>query len=193
MKWITICCVALNICNAGAEPIPLPQLPEPTHADSEVSTNLPFNTARSDAREFGVAMAFAGTASNCVQVAFGHDADGDGDLSADEARLSIGWRAGSYFIEDVANRHRLTETANATSGEARSFSLHVVLGRSSRPTSVSATNESGRCFLSLSDAAPGWLYNTDWNLLKVTRRGVNATEETVAVDCRYNFFNIRIR
>ena len=88
MKWVTICCIALNICNAGAESMPLPQLPEPMHADSEVSTNLPFNTARGDAREFGVSITFTGTASNCMQVAFGHDADGDGDLSADEARLS---------------------------------------------------------------------------------------------------------
>ena len=193
MKWITICCIGLNICNAGAEPTPLPQLPEPTHADSEVSTNLPFNTARSDAREFGVSIAFTGTASNCVQVAFGHDADGDGDLSACEARLSVGWRAGSYFIEDVLNRHRLTETANAASGEARSFSLHVGLGRSSRPISFAATNESGRCFFSLSDTPPGWLYSEDWNLLKVTRRGVEATGETIAVDCLYKFFNIRMR
>ena len=51
----------------------LPALPESAYDDTEVATNVPFNVARSDAREFGVSMAFTGTASNCVQIAFGRD------------------------------------------------------------------------------------------------------------------------
>ena len=169
----------------------LPQLPEPVFADTEVSTNIPFNTARSDAREFGVEMSFTGTASNCVQVAFGRDSDGDGDLSPEETAFALGWRGGAYFIEDVARGERLREDADMSWAEARSLSLHVALDSAYRPRSAAATNESGACFLPVTSVAPDWLYGAEWNLMKVTRRGVDATAEAVAVDCRYRFFVIR--
>jgi len=51
----------------------LPLMPETIRLDAEVSTNVAFNAYRNDARSFGVSMAFTGTASNCVQVAFGRD------------------------------------------------------------------------------------------------------------------------
>ena len=66
----------------------LPALPDAAYADTEVTTNVPFNVARSDAREFGVSMAFTGTASNCVQIAFGRDADCDGELSPEETAMA---------------------------------------------------------------------------------------------------------
>ena len=169
----------------------VPQLPEPVFADTEVSTNIPFNTVRSDAREFGVEMSFTGTASNCVQVAFGRDADGDGDLSPEETGFALGWRGGSYFIEDVAHGERIREDADMSWSGARSLSLHVALDGAYHPRSAAATNESGACFLPVTSAAPDWLYGAEWDLMKVTRRGVDATVEAVAVDCRYRFFVIR--
>ena len=80
---------------AFAAALTVPQMPVSPYADTEVSTNVAFNAVRSDARHFGVSMDFSGTASNCVQIAFGHDADGDGNLEAEEIRLSLGWRSGS--------------------------------------------------------------------------------------------------
>ena len=184
---------ALALCCSASQGAAVARLPEPAHADTEVSTNVPFNTARSDARGFGVELSFAGTASNCVQVAFGRDADGDGDLSPEETGLALGWRAGSYFIEDVAGGRRFSEAAGGDAGGARSLSLRVSLDGSLRPRSAAATNGCGACFAWISESVPRWLYGGGWNMAKVTRRGVDAPEETVAVDCRYRFFRIVVR
>ena len=193
MKLMTFCCIVLNISFAAAETLALPQLPAPVHADTEVSTNFPFNTLRSDALEFGVSLNFMGTGSNCVQVAFGRDVDSDGDLAPEETALLLGWRSGTYFIEDSMRNVRIGEMADAVPGDARSFSIHVGLDSLFRPRSVAATNESGACFLALSDDVPDCLYGADWDLVKVTRRGVDAPGETVEVECRYRFFYISIR
>ena len=79
----------------------LPVLSDPVYADTEVSTNVAFNPVRSDARQFGISMDFSGTPSNCVQIAFGRDADSDGDLSADETRLVLGWRGAIMGIRGL--------------------------------------------------------------------------------------------
>ena len=188
-KTMTMCVMLCGLIRG--ESGVLPQLADSAYADTEVSTNVQFNAERSDAREFGVEMSFTGTASNCVQVAFGRDADGDGDLSPEETGFALGWRGGSYFIEDVARGDRLREGADMSWNGTRSLSLHVALDGAYRPRSAAATNESGACFLPVTSAAPDWLYGAGWNLMKVTRRGVDATAETVGVDCRYRFFSIR--
>ena len=184
----------LAVCALAArgDPVTLPPLPASPYADTEVSTNVPFNAVRSDAREFGVSMAFTGTASNGVQVAFGRDADGDGDLAPEETRLLLGWRAGAYFIEDAAAGARTSEPATA-GGDARHLDLQVTLDRAFRPRAAAAANETGACFVQTLAKPPEWLYDADWNLMKVTRRGVDAIGEAIAVDCRYRFFRISIR
>ena len=184
----------LAVCALAArgDPVTLPPLPASPYADTEVSTNVPFNAVRSDAREFGVSMAFTGTASNGVQVAFGRDADGDGDLAPEETRLLLGWRAGAYFIEDAATGERVSEPA-ASGGASRRLDFREALDRSFRPRAAAATNETGACLAQVLADAPAWLYGTDWNLMKVTRRGVDAIGEAIAVDCRYRFFRISVR
>ena len=167
-------------------------LPESEFADTEVSTNVAFNVERSDARSFGVSMAFSGTISNCVQVAFGHDDNGDGDLSAVETRFAIGWRGGVYFIEDVPGRLRFEEVADAER-TARQLVLDISLNKDYAPKHMVASNECGTCFFALSASVPSWLYGKDWNLMKVTRSGVDATSENIEVECQYKFFYITIR
>ena len=172
--------------------VTVPVLPESEFADTEVSTNVAFNVGRSDARSFGVSMAFSGTVSNCVQVAFGHDDNGDGDLSAVETRFAIGWRGGVYFIDDVPGRLRLEEVADAER-TARQLVLDISLNKDYAPKHMAASNECGTCFSALSASVPSWLYGKDWNLMKVTRRGVDAASENIEVECQYKFFHITIR
>ncbi len=74
--------------------------------DTEVSTNIALNATRNDVREFNVCIDLAGTVSNGVQIAFGRDADEDGDLAPEETRLVLGWRRGRYFVEDVVGETR---------------------------------------------------------------------------------------
>ena len=171
----------------------VPMLPESEFVDTEVSTNITFNAARSDARSFGVSMAFLGTESNCVQIVFGRDSDHDGNLSAEETRLSLGWRMGSYFIEDVAGQNRLVETAIGEAHTDRRFVLNAKLNAHSVPVQVSVSNENGVCFAALSENVPIWLYGKDWNLMKVTRRGVDLTSEYIEIECQYKFFYLVIK
>ena len=171
----------------------LPLMPEATRLDSEASTNVAFNAYRNDARSFGVSMAFTGTVSNCVQVAFGHDADGDGNLAAVETGFVLGWRGGAYFIEDAAGQNRLVEPTVGGAHADRLFVLSAKLNAHSVPVQVSVSNECGACFAVLSENVPSWIFNRSWNLMKVTRRGVEATSESVDVECRYSFFRIVIR
>ena len=173
--------------------VTIPVLPESEFADTEVSTNVAFNATRSDARSFGVSMAFMGTESNCVQVAFGHDADGDGNLEAVETGFVLGWRGGAYFIEDAAGQNRLVEPAVGGARTDRLFVLSAKLNAHSVPVQVSVSNECGACFAVLSENVPSWIYSRNWNLMKVTRRGVEAASESVDVECRYSFFRIVIR
>ena len=159
LKSLSIAASSLSLC-ASAWGAALPPLPDSPWADTEISTNVAFNAERSDAREFGVEMSFTGTASNCLQVAFGRDADGDGDLSPEETAMLLGWRAGSYFIEDAVGCVRYAEEAVSPS-TSRLLSFRVALDGAFRPRAVAATNEAGACFPALAGAAPAWLYGAD--------------------------------
>lgn len=179
MKWATFCFIVLNIAYAVAEPLSLPQLPEPVYADTEVCTNVPCATLLSDVRELEVMIDFAGTESNCVQVAFGRDADGDGDLSLNETDFSIGWRAGDSFIEDVKGGRRYREAVSATNAFHR-IELRAAAGGSGT-RSASVVCDGVARFDEALAYAPQWLYRRDWNIAKVTRRGVDAPGEIVFV------------
>ena len=96
--------------------------------DTEVSTNVAFNVGRSDAKIFEVKMELSGSVSNCVQVAFGRDADEDGDLAPDEADFVLGWRGGRYFVEDVVGECRRFAEASELAGPARFLHMAVMNG-----------------------------------------------------------------
>ena len=157
----------------------MPQLPEPVYADTEVFTNVPCAALLSGVRELEVVIDFVGTESNCVQVAFGCDADGDGDLSANETDVAIGWRAGDCFIEDVNGGRRFREAVSATNALHR-IELRAAAGDSgARSARVLCDGAAG--FGEALDGDLQWLYNRGWSMAKVTRRGVAPPGEIVCV------------
>ena len=81
-----ICAVPLVFAKAVG-PVPLE---DAAFVDTEVSTNMPPPVCTDDPHVFSLAMDFAGSPSNAVEIAFGVDADADGALAPDEARLVIG-------------------------------------------------------------------------------------------------------
>ena len=164
---------------AAAFGVVMPQLPEPVYADTEVCTNVPCAALLSGVRELEVVIDFAGTASNCVQVAFGCDADGDGDLSEDETDIAVDWRAGDCFIEDVNGGRRFREAVSATNALHR-IELRAAAGDSgARSARVLCDGAAG--FGEALDGDLQGLYNRGWNMAKVTRRGVDAPGEIVLV------------
>ena len=173
---ITVTCALVCAAAFGAV---MPQLPEPVYADTEVCTNVPCAALLSGVRELEVVIDFAGTASNCVQVAFGCDIDGDGDLSANETDVAIGWRAGDCFIEDVKGGRRFREAASATNALHRIELRAAAGGSGARSARVLCDGA-----LRFGEALGGdlqWLYRRDWTMAKVTRRGVDAPGEIVFV------------
>lgn len=166
-------------------------LPASVYLDTEVSTNVAFNVGRSDAKTFEVKMELSGSVSNCVQVAFGRDADEDGDLAPDEADFVLGWRGGRYFVEDVAGESRRFAEASELAEHARFLHMTVMNGKNLAPKTASFISESGVCFADI--GAQSYLFSTNWNLAKVTRRGAVPASEWCRIVNSYRSFAISFR
>ena len=184
--------LALPLAAIGAE-VSAPRLPPWGHPGTEVSANVSIASARADVRAFDVAVDFSGTPSNCVQVAFGRDADGDGDLSPDETGLVLGWRAGRCFVEGRATGERFEEPAPADAAPVRSLTLHVETDADCVPRSARASVGAAPLFTSVLAQCPAWLFDGGWDVCKVTRRGVDEPQEFCRVSKSFGHFNVRVR
>lgn len=168
-----------------------PAMPE--YADTEVSTNIAFNADDAYMREFEMRFALDGGMSNCVQVAFGKDADGDGVLGADEAETLYGWRNGRYFAESVTEGLRVEE-ADSGNVDSRVFAINLRLKKGEGLRYFTATNDMGvAIFTNLNATAQNWLYKPDWNMMRVTRRGPGVPAEWFFCDLSSHFFYIKLR
>ena len=74
-------------------------LPQVEHSDCEVSTNVVLATSP-DMSEMEFTLSLFSTPSNVVEVAFGTDADLDGDISRKETELVVGSECGVWQIVD---------------------------------------------------------------------------------------------
>ena len=171
-----------RISSALAAVVPLiafgtvaPVLPPSEHVDTEVSTNLVLEMGR-HVGNFNLRLEFAGTQSNNVEVVIGTDADGDGKLSFGESGMRLGWDCGRYFLERVSTGERYEETEVGTNDFDRVIDWQCELRRH-RIRKLDATSESGAAFLSVTTNAPAWLYDGDWNLMRLTARGVDFPNE----------------
>ena len=176
----------------AAERVEVLTLPPSVFADTEVSTNIVVNRRRNDVKSFSVHMELAGSVSNSVQIAFGRDADGDGNLAPGETALVLGWRTNRWFVEDVRKGARHFEPASATAAQ-RFLRMSVRTDDKFAPMRASFTNETGACFAALSHPVPAFLFDREWNLAKVTRRGVAPPGEWCRVDSDYRKLAISLR
>ena len=174
----------------AAERVEVLTLPPSLFADTEVSTNVVVNRRRNDVKAFDVSMELAGSVSNSVQIAFGRDADGDGNLAPGETALVIGWRTRRWFVEDVRRGVRHFEPASAAQ---RFLRMSVRTDDKFAPMHASFTNETGACFAALSHPVPAFLFDREWNLAKVTRRGAAPPGEWCRVDSDYRKLAISLR
>lgn len=159
--------------------------------DSEVSTNVAFNAHRSDMKRMEVRMDFVNSDENCVNIAFGRDANGNGDLEPEETEFVIGRRQRRYFVEDVisGNRHVV---ANGTQAKDCGFlKLSIVMDAHFAPKSMAL--ECGAGPVSADVGAQPWMFKRSWDLVKITRRGTNAALEVSKVDCEYRAMMILLR
>ena len=194
VKNIINIALALAVCGAfAAESIHVGRMPESPYLDTEVSTNIAFKTSQTELRMIDVDMQFVGTPTNNVQIAFGHDADGDGDLADEEAQLTFGWKSGRRFLSFPFEEYRIAdEVAAQLPGSHR---LHVVaqFNGQQRPVSFSLRDNASACLTNFVAQAHDWSGVGSWNICKVTRRGVNEAFEQVDVDPVSAYFVIKIR
>ena len=194
MKFgVAILIVALLALSAfAAERVDVLTLPPSLFADTEVSTNIVVNRRRNDVKAFGVSIELAGSGSNSVQIAFGRDTDGDGNLAPGETALVLGWRTNRWFVEDVGKGARHFGPASAAAAQ-RFLRMSVRTDEKFVPLRAAFTNETGECFAALSCPVPAFLFDREWNLAKVTRRGVAPPGEWCRVDSDYRKLAISLR
>ena len=134
-------------------------LPQSEYADTEVSTNIPFEVSFDTMSRVNFALSLDASPSNSVEVSIGGDANGDGNLSPEEAAYTFGFDCGRWFKRDAV----LDEVKVIGEGEQWT-------GLSSRVTRMFTLKKR-----TLDEA---------WNLIKVTRRGVAETCEVALVEGR---------
>ena len=178
---------------AFAERLEVPPLPVSPFADTEVSTNVPFAVDGRHARDIEMSFLLDGCRSNCVQVAFGRDADGDGTLSFAETETLYGWRNGRRFLESVPDGVRICEAA-AEPGDAGCFVVDIRLAKGHVPAGFSATNLLGSAvFADLPQSARAWLFRPHWDTVRVTRRGPGAPAGWFVCEDRARYLHMILR
>ena len=137
-------------------------LPASDYADTEVSTNFVFSDGEGQNRGIIFTVELQATPSNNVEVAIGVDADEDGRLSLDESELCVGYDCVTWFVRS-SYYDTVTTTDVADSGVFRR--TYRVRARRVNPL---------------------------WNIVKVTRRGVDVSSESVSVERVEHGFKVRL-
>lgn len=141
-------------------------------ADTEISTNIAFSIGDVRVSKLGFTLDFDATSSNNVQVAFGKDVDGDGSLAMEEQQMVVGWDCGRWlvcgeetFACDAAttNAHKVFAwTGTASVGRMRTLGI----------------SENDRALeFGLPVPYPDWTYDREWDLIRITVRGIDAARE----------------
>ena len=77
-------------------------------ADMETVAYAPFAATNACTATIPLRMVFAAGATNCAEVVFGADEDGDGVLSHEEERLLVGWDCGEWKLVDCRTQEEAT-------------------------------------------------------------------------------------
>ena len=138
-------------------------------ADTEASTNVPCVLDLPTLKQYRLSLGLVGTPSNNVEVALGHDADGDGVLSLDEAAISLAWDCGEWMARGMSDE---------------GWGMRDVPLTTDGPDTNGFVTAAIEVAVSKHRAKPAWLYDRTWDLVRVTRRGVDDPEERVSLYTR---------
>ncbi len=172
--------IALAASAASAGMIAVPAAPGSPFADTEAVTNAAMRSSLVQrARTFSGDIALYATPSNALDVAFGISRNGDGILLPGDETFSIGWADGAWFIASPTNRIATAALVGAT---RRSLSFSVRMSEEGVPTRLTVSADGlDDAFASLTNAPPSWLFSRDWDAVRVTANGVDATAEAVSI------------
>ena len=145
----------LAILPVTAFGVTVESLPQSEYADTEVSTNIPFEVCFDSMSRIDFSISLDASPSNCVEAAIGSDTDNDGNLSLEETDYTVGYRCGKWFQRDAVGDEEKVEVERVGGGEQRSSHAFLLRKRE---------------------------LDVAWNLVKVTRRGVAEIGEVVLVE-----------
>lgn len=143
---------ALLVFPLSALGVAVQQLPFDAAALSEASTNIPFAVNFETMSRIEFTLVLDASPTNCIEVAIGTDANGDGVLGLDEDDRAFGFDCGRWFGCAAAADSQTDEDAPTAGQTERTFVLK-------RPK-----------------------MDETWNLVRVTRRGVAEVGEVVLVE-----------
>ena len=156
-------CVSTVFLMASSLAVDLPALPPSEFADTETSTNFTFAVGEGSNRRLVFSLELQASPSNNVEVAIGCDADEDGVLSLAESALTVGYDCGEWFVRSAANDSVMHSDTADTGIFRRTYDVR------SRHIDPS------------------------WNLVRVTRRGLGISDETVSFSLVESGFGLTIR
>ena len=168
----------------------VPTMPEAEWDDTEVVTNAVLPTARANSRVFAFLLVLDATASNNVEVAFGRDADNDGELSRGEACLLVGWDCGTWKIVDCATGDETIE--QGTEGRV-SLGWRMEFNAADVPSSLSVMINDSAAFAALAANPPRFLYSPEWDTVRVVCRGMDSPNPVISGSIENIPLAIRIR
>lgn len=183
MRRLTAILAPLLLCaNAyGAKAFAVRTLEGGDAITTEAATNVVFFAGLDELRIFSLSLELDATPSNCVEVAFGRDADGDGNLSPVESAFALGWDCGAWFVRDEADGDELRE--GRESGR-RTLVWRLTVGERGNAISLRAS-DGGPLFSAASSHPSRSWYDRSWDLAKVKVRGLAASAERIsAAVCR---------
>ena len=163
MKTILIAvAILMNVLIASVFAVDVGTLPMADFADTEVSTNVVIDVSAEAPRRLRFSLELEASPSNNVEVAVGCDVDGDGCLSLDESALTVGYDCGEWFVRSMA-KDSVASSVVADSGTiCRTYEI--------RSRNV----------------------DPNWNVIKVTRRGLDASNESVSVELVESGFAVKV-
>ena len=150
------------LISACAFAVEVPALPGAEFADTEVSTNVSLAVGAARNRRLVFSVELQASPSNNVEVAVGCDADADGRLSLAESALVVGYDCGEWFVRSAAKNDAEVVPVSDSGNFRRIYEL-----RSRR-------------------------VDPSWNLVKVTRRCLGVTNESIAVEPAESGFTLRL-
>lgn len=192
MKNPLLILAACMVSTAFAKAVGPAPLGEVTFVDTEVSTNVLPPACAGNPHDAAFTLDFTGSPSNAVEIAFGVDADSDGALTPDEARLVVGWDCAVWFVRNETEGETLSETASVAAG-SQTLNVSMRIGRAGRPSSFVANSGNAPIFTSIASAPPSWIHDCSWNLCRVTSRGVGVHNVSFVVSSTPDGFKVLVR
>ena len=183
IPFVTLICSAAAFASA----MDVADLSVSTFADTESSTNVVFSTGRAEVRTFNLSLELDADECNNLAVGFGRDANENGVLDRTETDAVIGWDAGEWFWRD---RRAAIEDRSPRSDGRRKLDVQLSLNRRKAAKSIRATDGDSTVF---NGNVPSTLFDPEWNLMRVTARGLSDPNGVIVTETLVNAFKVVVR